>query len=177
MAKAKKNYSPASKMMHWLMALVIIGLLVVGLVMENMAMGPDKFEVMDWHKSFGVVALLLLFLRIPLRLINPVRPLPEHSKSDVIKAKVVKVLLYVLMFVMPVSGILMSQAGGHSVEMFGWTIPTLIGENEEWNQLAGATHGIASKVLIAAIVLHIAAAVFHKVVRKDDTLKRMSFRK
>ena len=177
MRKGKKNYSPASKMMHWLMAFVIIGLIVVGLILENMAPSPDKFELMDWHKSFGVLALILLVLRIPLRLINPVRPLPEMTSGDILKAKAVKVLLYLLMFVMPVSGILMSQSGGHAVEMFGWMIPTMIGENEQVNEIAGLTHGIASKVLIAAILLHIAAALFHHIVRKDDTMKRMSFRK
>ena len=177
MVKPKKNYSPASKMMHWLAALVIIGLLIVGMVMEEMANGPDKFELMGLHKSFGVVALILLALRIPLRLINPVLPLPGTPAADVLKAKAIKALLYILMFVMPVSGILMSQAGGHPVAMFGLELPSLLAENEELHEIFEAVHGIASKVLIAAILLHVAAALFHHFIKRDDTLKRMSFRK
>ena len=62
MRKGGKYYSPATKMIHWLMAIIIIGLLVVGTLLENMANGPEKFELMDLHKSVGVLALLLFFL-------------------------------------------------------------------------------------------------------------------
>jgi len=173
MRKGGKYYSPATKMMHWLMALIIIGLLVAGTVLENMANGPDKLELMSLHKSFGVLALLLLFLRIPLRIINPVRPLKSMSDADILKAKVVKVLLYLLMLIMPVSGILMVQSAGYSVAMFGWELPAMIGEHAQVNDMAGLVHGIASKILMVVILLHIGAALFHHYIRRDETLRRM----
>ena len=173
MRKGGKYYSPATKMIHWLMAIVIIGLLVVGTLLENMENGPDKFELMSLHKSVGVLALLLFFLRIPLRIINPVRPIDGVPKSTLIAASAVKGLLYLSMLLMPVSGIVMSQSAGYPVAMFGWEIPMLIGENEQVNQIAGLMHGIVSKVLMALIALHVLGALYHHFIRRDDTLRRM----
>ncbi|SIS91485.1 cytochrome b561 [Thalassolituus maritimus] len=173
MRKGGKYYSPATKMVHWLMAIIIIGLLVVGTLLENMANGPEKFELMALHKSVGVLALFLFFLRIPLRIINPVRPVSGVPKSTQMVAGAVKGLLYLSMLLMPVSGILMSQSAGYSVAMFGWEIPTLVAENEQLNEIAGLTHGIVSKVLMALIALHVLGALYHHFIRRDETLRRM----
>ena len=90
-----------------------------------------------------------------------------------IKAKALQGLLYLCMLIMPLSGILMSQAGGHEVALFGLGLPTLMGESKDIHEVLGAVHGITSKVLIVLLLAHIGAALFHHFKLKDDTLKRM----
>lgn len=105
------NYNLPTKLLHWLSALVILGLLAIGMIMEEMPKGPEKWQLYDLHKSFGVIALMLILIRIPVRFKNPVQPLSGTPRGDVIKAKAVQGLLYLSMLLMPISGVVMSQAG------------------------------------------------------------------
>lgn len=168
-----RSYNLISKVIHWGSALLILGLLAVGMTLENMEKGPEKFELLGLHKSFGVLLLIVLVLRFISRFTNPVDALPELSRKDVIKAKALQGLLYLCMLIMPLSGILMSQAGGHEVALFGLGLPTLMGESKGIHEVLGAVHGITSKVLIVLLLAHIGAALFHHFKLKDDTLKRM----
>ena len=101
MTQSADQFNTATKIIHWLSALVIFGLLAVGFIMEGMPRGPEKFELIGLHKSIGVLALLLIIIRIPVRIMNPVGPLPGTPRQDVIKAKALQGLLYLMMLVMP----------------------------------------------------------------------------
>ena len=171
------QYSIATKVLHWGSALVIFGLLAVGFIMEEMPRGPEKLELIGLHKSFGVLALILILIRIPVRITNPVAPLAGTPRADVIKAKAVQGVLYLLMLVMPLSGIFMSQSAGYPVALFGLELPTLLGKNEGLHEFFEGVHGLAAWALIVVLVAHIGAALLHHFKMKDDTLKRMSFRK
>jgi cytochrome b561 len=151
---------------------VIITLLIVGFVMEDMA-EPFKFEVYDLHKSFGLLALILILIRIPVHIKNPVDSLDGTPKADVIKAKAVQGLLYLSILIMPISGILMSQSSGHEVAFFGLELPMLVAGNEALN---GFAHEITSFVMIALLLAHIGASIYHYAKLKDETLKRMTFK-
>lgn len=170
------SYNLPSKLIHWLSALVIIGLLVVGMVMEEMPRGPEKWQLLDLHKSFGLIALVLMLIRIPLRMNNPVAALPGTSRADVIKAKAVQGLLYLCLLIMPLSGIFLSQTGGHTVALFGAELPLLFAENHDLHEAGEALHGITAWALMILLLAHIGAALFHHFKLKDDTLKRMSLK-
>ncbi|WP_430461898.1 cytochrome b [Thalassolituus sp. LLYu03] len=176
MKQPADQYSLATKLLHWGSALVIFGLLAVGLIMEEMPKGPEKFELMGLHKSFGVLALILILVRIPVRISNPVAPLAGTPRGDVIKAKAVQGILYLLMLIMPLSGLLMSQAGGHPVAFFGLELPMLMDKNEDLHEFFEGVHGTAAWALIVVLVAHIGAALLHHFKMKDDTLKRMSLK-
>ncbi len=173
MATVNRSYNLLSKLFHWVSAIIIIGLIVVGQMMENME-GPEKFELMGLHKSFGVFILLVLFARVINRFTNPVDDVAGISAMNAKLAKAGHGLLYLCMILMPVSGILMSQSGGHGVEMFGLALPTFVGESEALGGVAHAVHGLASKALIVLILGHAGAALYHHFVLKDATLKRMT---
>ena len=177
MKQPDEQYSLATKVLHWVSALIIFVLIGVGLSLEDMADGPDKFQLIGLHKSFGVLLLLLLIIRIPVRLSNPVAPLPSYSRKDIVAAKALQGLLYLMMLIMPVSGILMSQSAGHPVAMFGLELPTLIGKSEGAHEFFEGVHGLSAWLLILLLVGHIGAALLHHFKLKDDTLKRMSFKK
>lgn len=169
------SYDLPTKLVHWLSALVILSLLIVGFIMEDFD-EPFKFQVYDLHKSFGVIALILILIRIPVRIKNPVSPLEGTPRADVIKAKAVQGLLYLSMLIMPISGILMSQSGGHEVAFFGLELPMLVAESEALNGFAHEMHEITAFVMIALLLSHIGASLYHHVKLKDETLKRMTFK-
>lgn len=177
MTQPSDQFNLATKVLHWGSALVIFALLIVGHVMDGMPRGPEKLEVITLHKSFGVLALLLLLIRIPVRITNPVAPLAGTPRADIVKAKAVQGLLYLLMLIMPVSGILMSQSAGYGVALFGLELPMLMGKSESAHEFFEGVHGLASWALVLVLVAHIGAALLHHFKMKDDTLKRMSFRK
>ncbi len=172
MSEALK-YPKPMRIMHWLMAVLVIGLLAVGLLMGDMADSPAKWQVYGLHKSFGIIVLALLIIRIGIRLKSTVPPL-NPTFSTLIKrlANLNHLALYVLMLIMPASGYLMSMLGGHGVSVFGLPLPNLVGEDKKLGHLAYETHEIAANLLIAVLVLHILAVIKHAV-DKQDVFRRM----
>lgn len=160
-----------SRLLHWGMAVVIIGVLYVGLTMVDMVASPEKFELYALHKSFGVLILGLVMFRLAWRYTNVVPILPTQDLASRLSAPV----FYLAMLLMPISGIAMSQAGGHPVSFFGWfTLPILITKNLEFGKLAKQIHGYTGKILIGLICLHIVAALYHHFILKNNLLRRMS---
>ncbi|MGB1091941.1 MAG: cytochrome b, partial [Oceanobacter sp.] len=102
-----QSYSIASKLFHWVSALIIIVLMVVGMMMEDME-GPEKYELMGMHKSFGVLIFLVLIARVINRFMDPVDEVPGISPLNAKLAKAGHGLLYLCMIIMPISGVLMS---------------------------------------------------------------------
>lgn len=174
MPPATASYDPVAKSLHWLMAFLIIGLWSVGLVMEDLPKGDFRSQVIGIHKAFGVVVLALAVVRLSWRLRNGAPELPTAMPAlERLGAKLGHVALYALMIAMPIDGILMSQAGGRAVSVFGFVLPTLLEKNDELKHLFGEGHELMGWMLAAVLVIHVAAAIRHHVVLKDDVLTRM----
>ncbi|MCP5404843.1 MAG: cytochrome b [Pseudomonadaceae bacterium] len=173
MSAVARAYHPVTKLFHWLMAVLIIGLLALGLTLDEL---PQvwKGTAYGLHKSFGVLVLLLAFGRA-LWWVTQRRPALVDSIPAWLKplVRAGHDVLYVFMFLMPLSGILMSQSAGHPVAMFGWQVPTLVAKNTEMAGVFREVHEIAGFVLIALLVAHVAAAVVHHRYFRDETLVRM----
>ena len=166
--------------LHWLVAIMMIGLLAVGIYMEE----QEVYALYPWHKSLGVLILLLVIPRIIWRAMNGwPKSQGEYSSIEVILAKLVHWLLIIGTVLMPVSGMMMSGFGGHGIFVFGIELMAMNSDPTNTNeviavngQLAGLgheMHGIGGNVLIAAIVLHVVGAIKHHIIDKDDTLNRM----
>ncbi|WP_435640901.1 cytochrome b/b6 domain-containing protein [Micavibrio aeruginosavorus] len=170
-----ENYGVVAKSFHWVIALLVIGLLGVGLYLESLDPSPLMFKVSFWHKSFGITVLALVVLRVLWRFTNThPHSLPSHARWEKTLAKITHGLLYLALFVMPLSGWIMSSAKRFSVNVFGWfTLPDLVGESEQIGSIARSLHGYAAYTLIALIGLHFAGAIKHHVIDKDSTLRRM----
>jgi len=161
--------------LHWTSALIILGLIGLGLYMTSLEPSPGVLKYYFWHKSFGMVVLLLVALRVLWRATN-IRPgsLPTHKSWEKTLAHLVHFLLYVAMISMPLSGWIMSSAKGYPVSVFGWfTLPAIVGKNPTLADWAVTYHEIAAYTLIAIIGLHMAGALKHHVIDKDNTLRRM----
>lgn len=169
------RYGAVAQGFHWVVALCVIGMLIVGLLMTDMKPGPDMFKVYALHKSVGITVLTLVILRLIWKFANAhPRSLPTHQRWEKILAKLVHVFLYFAIIGMPLSGWIMSSAKGFPVSVFGWfTLPDLVAPSQEIGKLANQFHELTAYVLIAAIGLHFVGALKHHVIDKDGTLRRM----
>jgi cytochrome b561 len=168
------TYGSMAKFFHWSIAFIMLALILVGFYMSGLERSPFRGDLYFYHKSFGVLVLWLVGLRILWRLYNkPPVPHDNHQQWEKGLAKITHVFLYIAMVGMPLSGWLMSSAGGHSVSLFGLEMPSLIGKNPEIGKQMHRIHGILPYVLTGAITLHAIGALKHHYMDRDSTLKRM----
>ena len=99
------SYGLISKIFHWCMSLLIISMLIVGFTMTSMENSPDKWELYSMHKATGIVVLSLVSLRFLWRLSNARLDLPiDLPLWQKVASRATHYLLYVFMFLMPISG-------------------------------------------------------------------------
>lgn len=166
-------YSKPTIALHWSVAIVFVGLLAVGFYLDYIPKGPELWEMIALHKSFGVILLLLAITRLAWRIKEGALPAQEMPKWQRITAKAVQHTLLLITLVMPISGMLMSVGAGYGVAVFGLT---LVGEGEkiEWMQsVGGGLHHNLPWVIVALVGLHILGALKHHLLNKDRTLKNM----
>lgn len=171
-------YSLPARILHWAMALLILSLILAGLTMVQ-SLQVWQPTLMAIHKSFGLLALLLVTVRLLVRSISQPPRLPASlSVPQKRIAHLSHVLLYVAMFAMPISGLLMQGAAGRPVEIFGLiTLPSVVPQNLELYALFRELHGLTAWGLIALVLLHIFAALHHGLIRRDSVLNSMLGRK
>ncbi len=177
---ATQDYKSSAKWLHWLIALMVFGLLGVGLYMTELRISPQKIQLYMTHKSVGLTVLMLMLLRLAYRLKNPAPALPvgipgwQKTASHISHA-----LLYLLLIAMPISGWLMNSASGFPMKYFGLVrVPDLIARSQENLAIFKAAHSYIAWTLIALIGVHVLAALKHHFIDRDSVLRRMlpSFR-
>ena len=172
------KYHLTSRILHWLMAFLIIANLAIGFYMKDFIANDaqNRFEIYDFHKSIGVLVIILLVFRIINRHIHKAPALPESFKKlDVNLAKIGHISLYILMLIVPVSGYLMSSFAGYPVKFFGVELPAFLDTNFTFAKICSEAHEISAIALIALIAIHILAIFKHRFFDKTkiNILKRM----
>ena len=168
------KYHLSQRIIHWLMALLIISLLLVGFIMHDLQ-NETRYAVYNLHKSFGILVLIFLFFRVAARLKYRAPAMSQKFKKwEVSLSKSMHFLFYILMFLMPLSGWLMSNAKGYGVKLFGFNIPFIVGKNKFIGDIAHDMHGIIAWILVAMIILHILAIIKHYLIDKENILTRIS---
>jgi len=169
------RYSVPAQFFHWLIAALIVIQFVLGRMQEELPVGVRKLGILARHKSVGMTILMLAILRLAWRLWHPAPPLPPAMRPfQRWAARATHGAFYVLLFVMPLTGWMMSSAKNYSVSWFGlFTWPNLIGKNQQAFDLLRSTHDLLSALLFAIAVLHILAALKHHFWDRDDVLLRM----
>lgn len=180
----RSPYSRAAIVLHWLIALLIIGNLTGGLLMGNLldsndpAMKKLGFQVIQLHKSFGLTVLLLTLVRLGMRISAGFPPLPSHMTGlERALARLTHYGFYFLMLMIPITGWAMVSASPLGFptsyfSLFDWPhlpIPT----SKEGAGAASDAHEILAYAGIALIVLHVAGALKHHFFDRDDVLARM----
>lgn len=173
-AKTEK-YSGAIRVLHWVMAILIIMMLTMGLVMGNIPRGdPNRLWVYNLHKSLGVTILALAFIRLLIRAKTKAPALPDAIPAiERTLAKLGHLGLYAFMFALPITGLVMSNGFGFAVSWFGVELPRLVSPNRDLGGLAAEAHEILAYTLIALVAMHVLAVIKHYVRERINLLKRM----
>jgi cytochrome b561 len=172
---AAPTHHPAAKAFHWITALAVLGLLGVGLWMTGLPLGLLKLEAYAWHKWGGLAVLVLTVARLLWRWRHPPPPLPGTLRRwELVLAPTAHWILLVLLIAMPMSGWLMNSAAGVGLYWFGVIpVPDLVPRDPDLFEALRTVHRTLSRVLIAAILLHVAAVFYHDVLRHDGVFRRM----
>jgi cytochrome b561 len=171
------RYTRTAIALHWLMALLIFSAFPLGVYMHDLPLSPTKLQLFSYHKWLGITILLAAAARLAWRVTHPAPALPDMPRWQRIAAHGIHHLLYVLLFAIPLSGWLMSSAKGFPTVWFGvLPLPDLVGKNKELGDLLKAVHEALNFGLLLLVGLHIAGALKHHFIERDDTLRRMTFR-
>ena len=181
-APQRNRYTTVAIILHWLIALSIIALLVIGVWMANYARGNTKFELFQLHKSIGITVLLLSLIRLGWRLAHPAPPLPaDMPRWEKFTARFTHVLFYVLMIGMPLTGwaIVSTSSMNLPTVLYGMvTLPHLPGldalpDQHAANHLFDTMHVVSAWIMIGLLGLHVGAALFHQFIRRDEVPHHM----
>ena len=177
MKNTENSYGAVARSFHWLLFLMLSFSIVAGNFLASMPKGTEKLQAAGMHKSFGLVILALVLMRLGWRLINVSPKDPEGTPAmQSLMAHAMHWVLYALMLAQPLAGILMSQAAGFPISFFGlFNLPVLLDKDPSMAEFFRGAHGTVWILLVLAIIGHVGAALYHHVIEKDDVLKRMSF--
>lgn len=170
------RWGGVSQTLHWLIALLILALGIVGLTMGEFPKTPKYFWIYTMHKSIGITVLALVVARLGWRLYaGAPEPVPGTPTWQERIASATHTLLYVLMFAIPLSGWLYDSASG--LRPFHWfglvEVPKLSGPDERVTQVSHTIHEWGFWLLIAVVLAHAGAALYHHFYQRDATLARM----
>ncbi|MEQ8964796.1 MAG: cytochrome b [Azospirillaceae bacterium] len=177
MRNTPHRYGAVAMAFHWVLAIAVVGLIVVGMIMTDLPPSQRTFEIFQLHKSIGFVVFVLALGRLAWRLANPVPPLPDGLKTwERGAAHLTHYGLYVLLIAQPVVGWLASSAStlGIQTVVFGvLPLPDAVSPDEALYERLSALHGAIGWAFVALVALHVAAALKHHFVLRDDVLRRM----
>lgn len=174
--KNRERWGAISQGLHWLVAALVLLLGVVGLVMGELPRVPKYFWVYTAHKSLGITVLALVVVRLGWRLYAGAPPaVPGTPGWQQRTASLTHGLLYALVLAMPLSGWLYDSASGlRPFRLFGLVeMPRLSAPDERLADLSHALHEWGFWLLIALVLLHAGAALYHHLHLRDATLARM----
>jgi cytochrome b561 len=180
----RSTYSSVAITLHWLIALGILTNIALAWYFGALK-GAEAIPPIQLHKSIGITVLLLTLIRIGWRLLHRAPTLPEHMPTwEKWAAKATHFVFYLLMLGLPLSGWAMVSASPlikvHPTVLYGvipWpSFPALPSDPDQLHaarKLFGKTHELLGWVAYASIALHVAAALKHQLIDRDDVLARM----
>jgi cytochrome b561 len=168
------KYSKLAKALHWLVGALIVAQLVIGWTMPEVHRGTLPVGLIGWHVTVGVVLIVLVALRVIWRVSHPPLPSTEDSGWVARTARIAHALLYLLMVVVPVFGWANANSRDWAVGLASWLeLPRISPAGSKLGHALGDVHGDLAVVLAVLIGLHLAGVLYHQLVRRDDTLRRM----
>ena len=171
----RDQWGSISKLLHWLVVLLILVMAWIGLTMGDLPNGPDKIATYALHKSIGITILVLVLLRLGWRLYaGAPAPVPGTPSWQDKIASLTHWALYALLLAMPISGWVVNSSSGFPLQWFGLVnLPAIVGRDQELHEFAENMHETLFWILITLVVLHAAAAFYHHLFQRDATLARM----
>jgi superoxide oxidase len=168
-----EQYGALARWLHWsFVALIAFQMIGAELIDAFPRESFGRRFLLDTHESVGLAALLLVAARLAWKLANatPVGTGPPWQQR---LARTAHGALYLLLIVIPVVGYVVAAARGHDPALFGLTVPSLVEKNRPLARAAKEIHEVLGWTLVALALAHAGAAIWHHVVLRDDTLRRM----
>jgi cytochrome b561 len=170
---SRSGYSSVAIALHWTIALLIIGNAAGAILSEDMSR-EARGAIMSVHKSIGLTVLVLSLVRLGWRLAHGFPPLPPSTPAwDAAFARATHVAFYVLMIAVPLAGWAMVSAGPRPLEWFGLFDWPKLPVGRDVGEFANSAHETLALATIGLLALHVAGALKHHFVDRDDVLARM----
>jgi cytochrome b561 len=183
LTNTQNRYGGVTQLLHWLIVALIITQWVLAELAD--AAGHDKaahpaaalhqLALLARHKSIGLTIFALALVRLVWRFVSPPPPFPATMpRWQVVGARLTHFAFYALLLLMPISGLVMSAASNYPVSYFGlFTIPNVVAPDEALKEVMKERHEMLFDILLAVAVVHVAAALKHHFVDRDNVLRRM----
>jgi cytochrome b561 len=169
-----RPFTLLSRTLHWTMAVMVLAMLFIGIGM--VASLYDYHTLISIHKPLGVLVLVLVAIRLVNRLLNPPPPLPEGMPGLLrFAAHGSHVLLYALMFALPLVGWAMLSAARYPIVLYGaLQLPPITPQSPELFALLRTTHTVLALLLFATFLAHVGAALMHALIFRDNVVPSMT---
>jgi cytochrome b561 len=172
---ANKHFSPSARLLHWLMAPLVIAMLFIGIGMVA-TLSSWHQTLIAIHRPLGIAILVLVVIRLWVRLTHRKPALPDDMPAwQQVIALLSQWAFYLLLFAMPLVGWSMLSAGGFPVHLFGaLNLPPIVPQNVRLYALLREAHTWLALLLFATFLAHLGAAMFHGLVRRDGVFSSMA---
>src|SRR6202044_3192950 len=171
----RRRFTVLQRLLHWLMAVCILAMLFIGVGMVSTVM-PKYLTLVSIHKPLGIVILVLALIRLVVRLRYGTPPLPPDLPEPMkLAAYLSHYALYILMIGMPLIGWAMLSAAAYPVVLYGSVhLPAILPQSDSLHAVLWNAHFYLAFAFFALILMHIAAALFHALVRRDGVFESMA---
>ncbi len=169
------GYTGTAKLLHWLILALLIAQFIFAWTMPHIRRDTPVTTLISLHFTFGIIILAVAIVRLGWRATHG-EPTPEDGLPpwQVLSARVIHWLLYLLLFVIPILGWINASWRGMPIVMFGLELPALVAKRAPGWGWTGDVHSLLANYLMLALVgLHVAAALYHYFIRRDGVLQRM----
>ncbi|MBE7210962.1 MAG: cytochrome b [Gluconacetobacter diazotrophicus] len=169
------RFSVAQRTLHWVMAVAILAMLFIGVGMVS-TVTASYLGLVSIHRPLGILILLLALVRIVVRMVRGTPPLPRDMPEFMKNAAAAShYAFYVLMVAMPLLGWGMLSAAAYPVKMWGgFALPPILPQNDALHALLWNLHHYLAFLFFALILLHLAAGLFHALIRRDGVFEAMA---
>jgi cytochrome b561 len=175
MTRDHRHFTPLQRLLHWLMAVCILAMLFIGVGMVSTIM-PKYLTLVSIHKPLGIAILVLALLRLVVRLRYGSPPLPADLPEPMkLAAHLSHYAFYVLMIGMPLIGWAMLSAAAYPDVLYGSVhLPAILPQSDSLHTLLWNAHFYLAFAFFALILMHVAAAIFHALIRRDGVFDAMA---
>ena len=175
MIGARQTFTTGQRLLHWLMAIAILAMLFIGVGMVS-TIEPKYLTLVSIHKPLGIAILVLALIRLGLRLRVGAAPLPADLPAPVkLAAEGSHYALYTLMIAMPLLGWAMMSAAAYPIVLYGgWLLPPILPQDASLHALLWSAHFYLAFAFFALVLVHIAGALFHALIRRDGVFEAMA---
>jgi cytochrome b561 len=172
---ALQRFTPLQRLLHWLMAICILAMLFIGVGMVSTIM-PKYLTLVSIHKPLGITILVLALIRLVVRLRFGAPPLPPDLPEPMkLAAQASHYALYILMIGLPLIGWAMLSSASYPIVLWGGVrLPAILPPSDSLHALLWNAHFYLAFAFFALILMHLAAALFHALVRRDGVFQTMA---